>query len=222
MDTPSLVIHGCAPFIYETFYDHLFTLPSQRCRWECAYLALEGTGECLEDLGRRCSCEVRSFRLHLTVFVALTDRSYREEPGHGHWYSSVFRNPRVKAFLDFVLDEERPPPRRSTATFTLTAAVPADSGSLHGWRILTLLAPGRCVTQKKSTIILPGEQYTHAQHLIPECSFPFQHQIGAFIGRNGRRHGFCRNVQRRVLQRRRHPARRGSTNGHRRMHARRP
>ncbi|KAI0005870.1 hypothetical protein BJV74DRAFT_761059, partial [Russula compacta] len=68
--------------------------------------------------------------------------SYREEPGQGHWYPFVLRNAQVKAFLDSVLDEERPPPRHSV-TFTLTAAVPAETGSLHGWRILNLLVPGR-------------------------------------------------------------------------------
>ncbi|KAI0295492.1 hypothetical protein BC826DRAFT_1104235 [Russula brevipes] len=68
--------------------------------------------------------------------------SYREEPGQGHWYPSVFRNAQVNAFLDSVLDEERPPARRS-ATFTLTTALPADAGSLHGWRILSLRVPGR-------------------------------------------------------------------------------
>lgn len=68
--------------------------------------------------------------------------SYREEPGQGHWYPFVLRNAQVKAFLDSVLDKERPPPRRSVM-FTLTAAVPAETGSLHGWRILNLLVPGR-------------------------------------------------------------------------------
>ncbi|KAI9466043.1 hypothetical protein BJY52DRAFT_1112744 [Lactarius psammicola] len=67
---------------------------------------------------------------------------YREDQGQGHWYSSVFRNMQVKAFLDSVLAAKRDPPRRS-ATFTLTTAVPADTGSLHGWRILSLLSPGR-------------------------------------------------------------------------------
>jgi len=69
-------------------------------------------------------------------------RSLREETGQGHWYPSVFRNAHVKAFLDSVLSEERRPPRRSP-TFTLTSAVPAETGSLHGWRILKLLVPGR-------------------------------------------------------------------------------
>jgi hypothetical protein len=51
----------------------------------------------------------------------------------------------VKAFLNSVLDNERPPARCS-ATFTLTAAAPAETGSLHGWRILNLVVPGRCVS----------------------------------------------------------------------------
>lgn len=68
--------------------------------------------------------------------------SYREEPDQGHWYPSVFKNPQVKAFLDSILDDNRPPPRCST-TFTLTSAVPANTGSFHGWRILNLVVPGR-------------------------------------------------------------------------------
>ncbi|KAH9079250.1 hypothetical protein EDB83DRAFT_2513796 [Lactarius deliciosus] len=76
---------------------------------------------------------------------------YREDQGNGHWYPSVFRNAQVKAFLDSVLAEKRDPPRRST-TFTLTAAVPADTGSLHGWRILNLLSPGRLARLTVETV----------------------------------------------------------------------
>ena len=76
------------------------------------------------------------------LFHYLCPLSYREEPGQGHWYPSVFKNPQVKVFLDSNLDDNRPPPRCS-ATFTLTCAVPAETGSLHGWRILNLVVPGR-------------------------------------------------------------------------------
>ncbi|KAI9509953.1 hypothetical protein F5148DRAFT_672519 [Russula earlei] len=68
--------------------------------------------------------------------------SYREEPGQGHWYPSVFRNEQVRVFLDSVLNDEAQQPPRRSATFTLTTAVPAETGSLHGWRVLTLLVPG--------------------------------------------------------------------------------
>jgi hypothetical protein len=78
----------------------------------------------------------------LKTWAADATVDYREDQGQGHWYSSVFRNAQVKAFLDSILAEKRDPPRRS-ASFTLTTAVPADTGSLHGWRILSLLFPGR-------------------------------------------------------------------------------
>ncbi|KAI9446617.1 hypothetical protein H4582DRAFT_2069921 [Lactarius indigo] len=77
--------------------------------------------------------------------------AYREDQGQGHWYPSVFRNAQVKDFLDSVLAEKRDPPRRS-ATFTLTTAVPADTGSLHGWRILSLLTPGRLARLTVETV----------------------------------------------------------------------
>jgi hypothetical protein len=50
----------------------------------------------------------------------------------------------VQAFLDSILGEERQAPRRSF-TFTLTTAIPAETGSLHGWRTLKLRIPGRSV-----------------------------------------------------------------------------
>ena len=60
----------------------------------------------------------------------------------------------MKAFLDSVLDDEKLP--RRSATFTLTAAVPAETGSLHGWRILNLVIPGRWVSS--NTVILPYDE----------------------------------------------------------------
>jgi hypothetical protein len=141
----------------------------------------------------------------LLLLSSLRVLSYQEEQGQGHWYSSVFRNSYVKAFLDSILDEKRPPgPPRRSATFTLTTAVPADSGSLHGWRILSLLEPGRWVTTPIATFLFLPEQSTHMfKFSIPNpCRLPPHppHQIGAFIGRNGQRHRSCPNVQRRVLQ----------------------
>jgi hypothetical protein len=107
-------------------------------------LALEGIGQCLEDMGHRRDCQVRSFsrRLFLDLFGYPRGCSFREEQGKGHWYPSVFKNAHVQAFLDSVLGEERQPARRSP-TFTLTTAIPAETGSLHGWRTLELLVPGR-------------------------------------------------------------------------------
>jgi hypothetical protein len=119
--------------------------PVQWCRWKCTPLALEGVGQRLEDMVPRRHCEVRSLSRypHPSLFDYLLGRSYREEPGQGHWYSSVFNNEQVMAFLDAVLVEERQQPPQRPATFTLTTAVPAETGSLHGWRILRWLVPGR-------------------------------------------------------------------------------
>lgn len=66
----------------------------------------------------------------------------QEDPGQDHWYPWVLNNQRVQNFLDYLLAL----PRRVNAdlnTFTLTVAVPAESGSLHGWRIEQLAIPGR-------------------------------------------------------------------------------
>jgi hypothetical protein len=92
-------------------------------------------------MGHRRGCQVRSFSRRL-FWCYPHGCSFREEPGQGHWYPSVFKNAHVQAFLDSVLGEERRPARRSP-TFTLTTAIPAETGSLHGWRTLSLLVPGR-------------------------------------------------------------------------------
>src|SRR5260370_39215997 len=96
-------------------------------------------------MGSRRDCKVRTFLSSPFSFHYVHGPSYHEELGQGHWYPSVFKNPEVKAFLDSILDDKRPPPRCS-ATFTLTAAIPAETGSLHGWRILNLVVPGRWVS----------------------------------------------------------------------------
>ncbi|KAL0578240.1 hypothetical protein V5O48_003735 [Marasmius crinis-equi] len=67
--------------------------------------------------------------------------TFKEDPGQPHFYATVFDNEQVQSFLDQVLEKSVPPsPSRS---FTLTVALPADSGSLHGWRIDQLSIPGR-------------------------------------------------------------------------------
>ncbi len=126
-------------------------------------MALERISKCLEDLGNGCNCKVRTFFLALaTSFLYLRGPSYREEPGQGHWYPSVFKNPEVKVFLGSILNGERPPPRCS-ATFTLTTAIPAETGSLHGWRILKLVVPGRWVSI--TTIPLPYDELSTTARL---------------------------------------------------------
>jgi hypothetical protein len=82
------------------------------------------------------------FSPHPLVLFHAHGCSFCEEPGKGHWYPSVFKSTQMKSFLDSVLSEERPSHRRSH-TFTLTTVVPAETGSLHGWRTLKLRVPGR-------------------------------------------------------------------------------
>ncbi|RDB21028.1 hypothetical protein Hypma_011398 [Hypsizygus marmoreus] len=66
---------------------------------------------------------------------------FHEDPGQGHWYPSVFDNEHVQTFMDSVLStQERILP---ASKFTLTVSVPSESGSLHGWKIESLLLPGR-------------------------------------------------------------------------------
>ncbi|KAF7359398.1 Transmembrane protein [Mycena sanguinolenta] len=65
-----------------------------------------------------------------------------EDPRQLHWYPSVLKNNQVQTFLDDVLQKASHRRPRSK-TFTLTVAVPAESGSLHGWRIERLSVPGR-------------------------------------------------------------------------------
>ncbi|KAJ6488662.1 hypothetical protein C8R47DRAFT_490907 [Mycena vitilis] len=65
--------------------------------------------------------------------------TFREDPEKLHWYPSVLKNDQVQAFLDDVLSRRR----SRSSTFTLTVAVPAESGSLHGFNIERLGIPGR-------------------------------------------------------------------------------
>ncbi|KAM5531823.1 hypothetical protein V8D89_014522 [Ganoderma adspersum] len=67
--------------------------------------------------------------------------TYREDPGERHWYSDVFKNDEVAAFVSSTLS--RRDAGTSMRSFTLTVAVPSDSGSLHGWSIHRLGIPGR-------------------------------------------------------------------------------
>ncbi|KAJ7684731.1 hypothetical protein DFH06DRAFT_1277353 [Mycena polygramma] len=65
--------------------------------------------------------------------------TFREDPEQLHWYPSVLKNDQVQAFLVDVLSRRR----SRSSTFTLTVAVPAESGSLHGFNIERLGIPGR-------------------------------------------------------------------------------
>ncbi|KAF8894431.1 hypothetical protein BD779DRAFT_1501027 [Infundibulicybe gibba] len=71
------------------------------------------------------------------------DVALREVPGEGHWYPSVFNNEQVRAFLERVVTTSADSPHRHKDEFTLTVAIPLESGSLHGWKIEELIVPGR-------------------------------------------------------------------------------
>lgn len=77
---------------------------------------------------------------------------YHEDPGRPHWYFEILFNARVQAFLDrvyFSLSSPRSvgeaPRTPKTTSFTVTVAVPAESGSLNGWQIQALTIPGLLV-----------------------------------------------------------------------------
>ncbi|KAI0340686.1 hypothetical protein BDW22DRAFT_1360117 [Trametopsis cervina] len=70
------------------------------------------------------------------------DITFKEDTGQPHCYETAFANTDVQAFIDRVLDQEALRITKSTHEFTLTVAIPSDSGSLHGFRILELKTPG--------------------------------------------------------------------------------
>ncbi|OAX43816.1 hypothetical protein K503DRAFT_730813 [Rhizopogon vinicolor AM-OR11-026] len=71
------------------------------------------------------------------------DVTYVEEPGQPHWWFEVLKNTRVQAFLDRVQCAPHNVPKTKCRKFTLTVAVPAESGAMRGWRVLALEVPGR-------------------------------------------------------------------------------
>lgn len=94
-----------------------------------------------------------SFLICLTLFGL---GRYHEDPGKPHWYPDVLSNKRVQDFLNRVyfsssspcpageepLTHEPASQERGRTNFTLTVAVPAESGPLNGWQIHALVSPG--------------------------------------------------------------------------------
>jgi len=78
----------------------------------------------------------------LKIWNPNADVVFREDKGKPHWYPDVLLHEDVQRFIDRVSTSERCPPTRSTF-FTLTTVVPAESGTMHGWRINLLQVPGR-------------------------------------------------------------------------------
>ncbi|KAJ6547143.1 hypothetical protein B0H19DRAFT_255176 [Mycena capillaripes] len=75
----------------------------------------------------------------LQAWNADANVSFREDARQLHWYPSVLKNDQVQTFIDNALSRRRP----RSKSFTLTVAVSAESGSLHGWKIERLSVPGR-------------------------------------------------------------------------------
>jgi len=67
----------------------------------------------------------------------------QEDAGEDHWYPTVFDNERVQSFLDSLLTGAPALRSKTPRHFTLTVSDPDASGSLHGWKIESLLLPGR-------------------------------------------------------------------------------
>ena len=67
---------------------------------------------------------------------------YHEDPGKPHWYPFLLQRDFVQDFLDTHLQNDWAL-RDVAQSFTLTVAVPSESGSLHGFRIEALSTPGR-------------------------------------------------------------------------------
>lgn len=71
---------------------------------------------------------------------------YHEDPGRPHWYFEILHNERVQAFLGRVYSSSTSPrpagEERKATSFTLTVAVPVESGPLNGWQIHALTIPG--------------------------------------------------------------------------------
>jgi hypothetical protein len=71
------------------------------------------------------------------------DGRYREYPGKPHWWPFVLNSEEVQAFIDAAVLSSMLDNRPRSSTFTLTVAIPAESGSLHGWQIESIKVPGR-------------------------------------------------------------------------------
>ncbi|KAJ3806599.1 hypothetical protein F5876DRAFT_90994 [Lentinula aff. lateritia] len=70
---------------------------------------------------------------------------FLEFRGQSHWFPTVFKNNQVQSFIDQLLDAVELGPQCVTypETFSLTVAIPAESGSMRGWHVEKLSIPGR-------------------------------------------------------------------------------
>ncbi|KIK18302.1 hypothetical protein PISMIDRAFT_30538 [Pisolithus microcarpus 441] len=118
----------------------------------------------------------------LVVVLKTWDRdaeiTYYEDSGRPHWYPEIFKSDRVRAFLDRLYSPSPVPPLRRISDgipasarrqgrFTLTVAVPHESGSMYGWRVCALSTPGLMMRylESKEPYCLQG---TDHHQILPE------------------------------------------------------
>lgn len=66
----------------------------------------------------------------------------KEDKSQSHFYPTVFDNPQVRDFINGLLESSQDR-QESFEPFILTVFRPEESGSLYGWRIEKVRAPGR-------------------------------------------------------------------------------
>ncbi|KAI0798096.1 hypothetical protein C8Q75DRAFT_34633 [Abortiporus biennis] len=106
--------------------------------------------------------------------------TYQEDAGQPHWYSNLFDNNIVQSFIEKYLQDERP--SLAGHSFTLTVVSPSEAGSMHGFKIVNTLKPGRLArltVQQKSTSV--EITTTNVLHFSVERSSPFWPSQGVFI-----------------------------------------
>lgn len=71
------------------------------------------------------------------------DCSYLEYSDQPHWWPSVLNNEKVQTFIDAAVSSSTSGNELPFRAFTLTVAIPAESGPMHGWQIESVQVPGR-------------------------------------------------------------------------------
>ncbi|KAI6129123.1 hypothetical protein EV401DRAFT_2194488 [Pisolithus croceorrhizus] len=116
----------------------------------------------------------------LMVVLKTWDRdaeiTYYEDPGRPHWYPEVFKSDCVQAFLDRLYSPSPVPvlhrisdgnaaSARRQGCFTLTVAVPHESGSMYGWQICALCTPGLLARLEVSPAQLDGHVFVRTTNV---------------------------------------------------------
>jgi len=69
--------------------------------------------------------------------------SLDEVDSQEHWFDGVFAAPHVQSFIELLIRRASEPRPLPPSVFTLTVALPDESGSRQGYRIVALDRPGR-------------------------------------------------------------------------------